>query len=174
MTKFDTIKTLMMRYRQEEKGSMAIAYSVSLLTLVMSIGVAYDFSMMSNADKKAQSVADSAALAAAVFVAKNDRAPQSTDEGYMNHVEYDARAEGHRFADSVHKAGTGKPTVKISYDFINGKATATVEGKTSPAFLRVLGRTELAFKETSEVLFAEKGYKSPASVFVADVSGVFE
>ncbi|WP_371397813.1 Tad domain-containing protein [Fretibacter rubidus] len=173
MTNFDKIKALTTRYRDDEGGTMAIAYSVSLLTIIMAIGASYDLAMVSNANHKAQNVADSAALTAAVFVAKHDRAPASNTEGYMDKVYYDARGEGHKFSKSVHSSNLpGAPKVKVEYDFTNGFATATVEGKTSPAFLRILGRTELVFKEQSKVAFLETGYKSPASVFVAvDGSG---
>lgn len=173
MTKINKLRTLLARYKSDERGSMAIAYSCSLLTLVIAIGAGYDLANVSNADHKAQNVADAAALTAAVFVSHNDRAPTSSDEGYMNDTVYSARAEGHAFPGSVHPEGTtGAPKVTVSYDFDKGMVTAKVKGKTSPAFLKMFGRTELDFEETSEVAFMSKGYKSPATVFVAvDGSG---
>jgi len=170
---WDTKNNTVKRYLKNEDGNFATAYALSAITMVMAIGAGYDIGQASGANKKAQNIADAAALSAAVFYSANNRLPETSEEAYMHDVSYDARTDGHKFHAAVKETGQqGAPTIKVTYDEVNKVAVAQVNGETAPNFLQIFGLTEIKFNAKSEVTFAEKGYLSPATVMVAvDGSG---
>lgn len=172
MTQLKKFKSLLGRYKEEEEGSLAVAYSISFMALLIAIGAGYDFALLSNADHKSQNIADTAALSAAVFYSQNQRVPLNHSEGYVDGHNYTTEYNGFRFGGEVATRGRGRPRVRVEYDLDAGVARATVTGEMTPVFVKMFGRDTLPFKEVSEASFREIGFSTPASVFIAvDGSG---
>ena len=61
-------------FRREEKGAVAVTYSIAIMGLIVVAGVGYDYSRMATVDSELQNAADQAALAAATQLDKSDGA----------------------------------------------------------------------------------------------------
>ena len=83
MLKLLKSKSLLRRYRDNEDGNMALMFAVSAVTVVGCMGAAMDYSTLSNAKARSQSIADATALSAAIFVKNNDRPPAEEGEGIL-------------------------------------------------------------------------------------------
>ena len=66
---------LFRRFLDNKDGNMAATFALSLTLVVIAVGTGTDFSALSAANSKAQSLADSTALAAAVYIRDHDRPP---------------------------------------------------------------------------------------------------
>ena len=77
---------LFSRFTNNKEGNLTVTFALSLTLVVIGVGTATDFSALSAANSKAQSVADSTALAAAVYIRDNDRPPTNEADGYLDGV----------------------------------------------------------------------------------------
>ena len=68
MGNFKEMKSLFQRYRKDEKGNMALTMSLSTVVILSAMGAAVDYSVVANADSRAQSIADASALTTAFMV----------------------------------------------------------------------------------------------------------
>lgn len=166
----DKLKAKLKSFRKEEDGQMAIAMAVSMTVLAAVVGAAMDYSIVSNADMKSQSIADSTALAAAIFVRDNDgKSPKDKSEGLIG--TYKASELGYSFPDWV-DGGAGNVSIKIDYNDKDQEATVTVVGATKPSFAQIIGHEKLPFKSSATVKYPSKETTIPASVaLVLDGSG---
>lgn len=170
MFKIKNGKSLLRRFRGNEDGNMAAMFAVSAVAVVGAMGAAMDFSTLSNAKARSQSIADATALSAAIFVKDNDRPPASFSEGFTQ-GDHSADALGYEFKGFV-EGGASNVNVNVVYDDNAKEARVTVTGKTVPTFAQVLGQQNLAFKAESVVSYLDVDETHPASiVLVLDNSG---
>lgn len=166
-------RSVLNRFSRNEDGNMALTFALTSTVVVGIMGASMDFATLSNAQKRSQSISDSTALAAAIFVKNNDRPPQNSDEGYMDESErvYTAADLGYDFKGWV-EGGADKVEVRVNYDDNAKEATVTVKGATIPTFLQVINKTKLEFEAKSVVSYLEVHNKYPASIaLVLDNSG---
>jgi Flp pilus assembly protein TadG len=170
MELYTQFKSKLLSYRKEEDGQMAIAMAASMTVLVTVIGAAMDYSMLTNADAKSQSIADSTALAAAIFVRDNEgKSPKDQSEGLIG--SYKASQLGYEFPDFVN-GGASNVNVSIVYNDQDQEAVVTVSGVTTPSFAQIIGHDEIKFTSTATVKYPSTETTKPASVaLVLDGSG---
>jgi len=134
------------------------------------MGAAMDFAMLSSADARAQTISDTTALAAAIYVKNNEVVPTDREKGLVGM--YSAAELGYSFKNWVIQNGEKAPTVNVTYDNVAREATVVVEGYTRPTLVQILGFDDLAFKAETVVKYYEKDIQDPASVvMVLDNSG---
>lgn len=186
MLRFGKGKNIFRRYRDGEDGNVALMFAVSAVAVVGCMGVAMDYSTLSNAASRSQAVADQTALAAAVYVKDNGAPPlptvgsngtigenPSSDTGYLDKAfkTYTAAELGYEYKGWV-TGGAENVTIELEYDDINREVTTTVSGTTTPTFIQLLGKHDLAFEAVSTAKYQEMDFYDPASVvMVLDNSG---
>jgi len=164
-------KTLLRNYKNDDRGNIAMIFGVAFLTLLMAVGVGYDYSQLTHAYSKSQSIADQAALQAAIYVKNNGAPPANSEQGLVHNHTYTAGELGHHYNGFVKDGATGV-SVKVEYDEAAQEARAYVEGKTLPAFLQVFNYEDLTFHATSVANYEDNAPQTPASVvMVMDNSG---
>lgn len=169
MVSLNKFRNVLKRFKRDEEGQMALMMSVSAVAVISAAGAALDYTTLSNADSKAQSIADSVALNAAIFVKNNDAPPTSKQEGPYG--SYTAGELGYDVSSWVQNGASGV-SVSVVYDDTLKEAKVTVSGKTLPTFAQVMGHDTLDFKATSTVKYYDIELKDPASiVLVLDNSG---
>jgi len=99
---------------RDESGTAALSWALSLTVIIGAMGAAMDFAMLSSADGRAQTIADTTALAAAIYVKNNEVVPTDRNKGLIG--EYTAAELGYTFKNSVIKTGDKAPTVNVTYD----------------------------------------------------------
>ena len=162
---------LLSRFTNNKEGNLTVTFALSLTLVVIGVGAATDFSALSAAHSKAQSVADSTALAAAVYIRDNDRPPTNEADGYLDGVTYTAAELGLSFNNSV-EGGDEGVTIRVDYDDNAKETVVTVQGATNPSFTSVFGKDRLPFSSRSVVSYLDIDNKFPASItLVLDNSG---
>ena len=68
MLKFRNGQDILSRFRKNEDGNMAMLFALGAVVVIGEMGAAMDFSTLSNAKARSQSIADATALNAAIFV----------------------------------------------------------------------------------------------------------
>jgi len=170
MLKFTNTKRLITRFQSQEDGNVALSFAVSAVAVVGCMGAAMDYSTLSNAKAKSQSIADQSALSAAIFIKNNDRPPENNDEGLME-GSHNAGDLGYTFKGWV-DGGADNVDVNVVYDDNAKEARVRVSGSTVPTFIQVLGKKDLAFSAESVVSYMDIDEKHPASIaLVLDNSG---
>lgn len=163
------MKSLFQRYHRDEKGNMALTMSLSAIVILSAVGAAVDYSVVANADSRAQSIADASALAAAIHVKNNGNKPKNKNEGLIG--TYTAKELGYDVSGWVDNGADGVD-VEVIYDDDALEATVVVEGKTKPTFSQVMGHKNLNFKASATVKYSQVELKNPASIaLVLDSSG---
>jgi len=117
-------KNLLRRFRGNEDGNMAAMFAISAVAVVGAMGAAMDYSTLSNAKARSQSIADAAALSAAIFVKDNDRPPANFSEG-LTQGDHSADALGYEFKGFV-EGGASNVNVNVVYDDNAKEARVTV------------------------------------------------
>ena len=160
------------RFRRDESGAFSMMWGVCAAVFIGVMGAAVDFAMLSNANSRAQAVADTTALAAAIYVKDNEIIPTDRNQGLIG--DYTAYELGYRFKNWVIDGGNGV-TVQVVYNEANREAVVTTFGKTRPIFMQIFGYDELDFNAKTVVKFLEKEPLDPASVvLIMDNSGSME
>lgn len=163
-------KSMLQRWKRDESGTAALSWALSLTVIIGAMGAAMDFAMLSSADGRAQTIADTTALAAAIYVKNNEVVPTDRNKGLIG--EYTAAELGYTFKNTVIKTGDKAPTVNVTYDNVAREATVVVEGYTRPSLVQILGFDDLKFSAATVVKYYEKDIQDPASiVMVLDNSG---
>ncbi len=158
-------------FRKNEEGNLALTFAISLTVLVGVLGAAVDFSALSSAKSKSQSIADSTALAAAIYIKDHNRPPKTDEEGYRDGITYNASQLGYDFKSSV-EGGAEKVNIRVDYDDNAKEATVTVSGQTKPYFAQIFGNDTLPFTSQSVVSYLDAESAFPASIsLVLDNSG---
>jgi len=162
--------SILRKLKRDESGTAALSWALSLTAIIGAMGAAMDFAMLSSADSRAQTISDTTALAAAIYVKNHEIVPTDREKGLIG--EYTAAELGYTFKNWVINEGTKKPKVNVSYDNVKREATVTVTGYTKPTLVQILGFDDLAFKAETVVKYYEKDIQDPASiVMVLDNSG---
>ena len=170
MIDLNTTKNILQRWKRDESGTAALSWALSLTVIIGAMGAAMDFAMLSSADGRAQTIADTTALAAAIYVKNNEVVPTDRNKGLVG--KYKAAELGYTFKNSVIKTGDKAPTVNVTYDNVAREATVIVEGYTRPSLVQILGFEDLKFSAGTVVKYYEKDIQDPASiVMVLDNSG---
>lgn len=172
------------RFLKDTAGSMAMAWGVIGVAVVVTVGSAYDINQVSKAKQIAQLAADNMALTASIAVDKDNDDRYVEGEAYsyeqlggpendftdsmVGQVTYDV-------ADTQDQSTNDDGTLKYDEngDPVYEKliAQATVSGTYKPAFMGVFGVDSIPFEATSDVAYADTA-GSPASIFFAvDNSG---
>ena len=157
-------------FRRNESGATALSFALGLTVMLGAVGVGVDFSIVSKANKKAQNVADMAALNAAVFVRENDDEMPGAkdDDAFVHGAVYKAKDIGYSFGGLIED----DVKITVEYDMDKREATATVWGSTKTTFTNLLGHEKMPFSTSSTVKFLTNRITAPASVFIiADNSG---
>jgi len=170
MLKLPKARNLLRCFRKNEDGNMAAIFAVSAVAVVGGVGAAMDFSTLSNAQARSQSIADATALSAAIFVKNNDRPPENFEEGFTQ-GDHSAEALGYEFKGFV-AGGAENVNVNVVYDDNAKEARVTVQGQTVPSFVQIFGKQNLDFTAESVVSYLDVDETHPASiVLVLDNSG---
>jgi len=161
--------SILKKFKSDESGIAAISWAVSLTAIIGAMGAAMDFAMLSSADQRSQTIADTTALAAAIYVKNNEQIPQDRTSGLIG--EYTAQELGYDYRNWVIDGAEGV-SVNVSYDDVNREATVKVSGQTRPTLMQILGFDALNFNAETVVKYYEKDIQDPASVvLVLDNSG---
>ena len=169
MALFRKTNRVLQRLKRDESGTMAIAWAMSITAALGVIGAGIDFSLLAHADSRSQNIADTTALAAAIFVKNNERIPNDRNEGLKGL--YTAAELGYSFEDWV-VGGAAGVDINIVYDNDKREATVTVSGQTKPKIMQLLGQGNLDFGSESVVKYQEQELLDPASiVLILDNSG---
>ena len=157
------------RFQRDESGAFSMMWGVCAAVFIGVMGAAVDFAMLSNANSRAQAVADTTALAAAIYVKDNEIIPTDRNQGLIG--DYTASELGYSFKNWVIDGGNGV-TVQVVYNEANREAVVTTFGKTRPIFMQIFGYDELDFNAKTVVKFLETQPLDPASIaLVLDNSG---
>lgn len=184
MFKFEMGRRLLRRFKRDESANVAFMFAFSAIAVIGCMGAAMDFSTLSNAKARSQSIADQTALAAAIFVKTNGREPvppqqvgegevPNPEEGYLDssYKTYKASDLGYEFKGWV-EGGAENVDVSVDYDGVKKEATVTVRGKTVPTFMQILGRQNMVFSAVSTAKYEQLAFYDPASVLmILDNSG---
>lgn len=201
MFRFGEMKRVLNRFRKNEDGNIALTFAVSSVAVIGCMGAAMDFSTLSNAEARSQSIADQTALTAAVFVKTYGRQPipavgtensssntsdssfggsspdaddvPDSEEGYLDkrYRTYSAEELGYDFKGWV-DGGAKNVDVAITYDDVSREARVEVKGKTRPTFMQIFGHQRLDFQANATAKYADYDLYDPASVLmVLDNSG---
>ncbi len=176
--------SLLARYRNDSGGNIAISFAVGAIAMMGCMGAAMDFSTLSNAKSRSQSIADQTVLAAAIFVKTNGREPNppvpvaegetpNEEEGYLDssYRVYTAEDLGYEFKGWV-DGGASNVNVEVIYDGTAKEARVKVTGNTMPTFLQVFGHHNLEFEAEATAKYEEYDFYDPASIImVLDNSG---
>jgi len=169
MAIFKKANSVLKRFRRDESGMAALSWAISLTAIIGAMGAAMDFAVLSSADARSQSIADTTALAAAIYVKTNGRPPTGTGE--LVEGEHKASDLGYDYKGFVVDGADGVK-VHIKYDDNAKEVTTTVSGKTNPILVQVLGFSDLNFNAQSVVSYLNIEDKFPASIaLVLDNSG---
>jgi len=164
-------RQVLKQYKKDEGGNIAMLFGLMFMTLLLAVGVGYDYSQLTHAYSKSQSVADQMALQAAVYVKNNGAPPTSSQDGLVDGHTYTAEELGHQYNAFVRDGASGV-TIRVEYDEENKEATAFVQGKTVPAFLQVFNYGDLTFHANSVANYEQLAPQDAASiVLVLDNSG---
>jgi len=170
MAIFKKKNSVLTKLKRDESGTMALSWAVSLAVMLGVIGAAVDFSLLSSAKAKSQTIADTIALSAAIYVKTHGRPPSADDDG-LTEGNHTASSLGYGFKNFVIDGSDGV-NVNIHYDDNAKEVTTTVTGETLPFLVQLLGVTDLPFQAQTVVSYLEIEEAFPASIaLVLDNSG---
>jgi len=166
MAVFKKANSILTKLKRDQSGTATLAWAMSLTAIIGAMGAAMDFAVLSSADARSQAIADTTALAAAVYVKTHGRVP--TADGELTEGIHNASDLGYDFKNFVNDG----VKVNIEYDDNAKEVTTTVTGKTTPILVQVLGFADLSFTSKSVVSYLNIEDKFPASIaLVLDNSG---
>ena len=169
MALFNKINQTLTRYADDKRGAFSMMWAIGGAVLVGLMGAAVDFAIYYNTEGRAQSVADTVALAAAIYVRDNGEIPSNRDKGFIG--DYTSGELGYEFRDWVIDGSDGV-SISVVYDTENKQVTVNTEGSTRPFFMQFFDITHLDFEAQSVAKFLETEPLDPASiVLVMDNSG---
>lgn len=169
MLNFAKGRRLLRRLQRNQDGNITVTFAISSFAVIGCMGAAMNFSAMSNAQARSQTIADQTALSAAIYMSYNDQPPTESDAGYAPGV-HSAKSLGYEYKGWV-DGGAENVKVNIVYDDVAKEAHVTVSGKNKPTFVKIFGDQDLMFSASSSVAYEQKTVKNPVSVlFVLDHS----
>lgn len=149
-------------------------FGAVFIVLIACVGSGYDMNQLISTKQKASSIADTAALTAAVYYSEHGEMPQSLNDGLVHNHEYDASALSYAFNGLSNKMARNVK-IRVAYDETNKEVTSYVSGHTEAAFMQIFGHQNLEFETTATAKFSEVEIGDPATLmFVLDNSGSME
>ena len=169
MTVLKKANSILKKFKRDESGAAALTWALSLTAILGAVGASMDFAVLSAADARSQSIADSTALAAAIYVKTHGRPP--TEQGELTEGNHTAASLDFDYKSFVVNGPEGV-NININYDDDAKEITTTVTGKTNPILVQLLGFKELEFGATSVASYLDIQNTFPASIaLVLDNSG---
>ena len=169
MTLLNKINNTITRFNRDESGALSMIWAISAVAFLGILGAATDIALLSHANSRAQAVADTTALSAAIYVKNTEIIPTNRQEGLIG--DYTAEELGYDFRNWVINGGSGV-SVNVAYDLDEREAVVTTTGNTRPLFMQLFGHQQLGFNARTVVKFLEQEPLDPASiVLVMDNSG---
>ena len=160
---------ILKKFKRDESGITSMVWALCVTGFITAAGAAVDFAILSGADARSQSIADTTALAAAIYVKNFEQVPEDRTKGLIG--EYTANELGYDYKNWV-IGGSEGVDINVTYDNVNREATVTVSGQTRPTLMQILGYEALDFGAKSVVKYYEKDIQDPASVLmILDNSG---
>ena len=169
MALFNKINQTLTRYADDKRGAFSTMWAIGGAVLIGLMGAAVDFAIYYNTEGRAQTVSDTVALAAAIYVRDNGEIPTNRDQGLLG--DYTSGELGYEFRDWVIDGSDGV-SISVVYDTANSQVTVNTEGSTQPFFMQFFDINHLDFGAQSVAKFLETEPLDPASiVLVMDNSG---
>ena len=137
-----------------------------MLAAILAVGVTVDTSRAFKAKNQVQTLTDSVALAASVYIRDNAVPPTEREQGFVHGERYD-----------VSEIAVGKPVpglsgdFTVSYDDVDRQAVVEFDGKIETAFLSAFRKNFIKLTESSTVKYL--GLETPplSVMLVVDNSG---
>ena len=163
MTKW---KKFTQRFISDNKGSFGSIAATTMLAAILAVGVTVDTSRAFKAKNQVQTLTDSVALAASVYIRDNAVPPTEREQGFVHGERYD-----------VSEIAVGKPVpglsgdFTVSYDDVDRQAVVEFDGKIETAFLSAFRKNFIKLTESSTVKYL--GLETPplSVMLVVDNSG---
>ncbi len=154
------------RFLSDEKGSFGTIAATTMLAAILAVGVTVDVSRAYKAQNQVQTLTDSVALAASVYIRDNEEPPTDRNQGFVDGVKYD-----------VSEIAVGNPVpgltgdFTVSYDDEKRQAVVNFKGALQTAFLSAFRKEAINMTETSTVKYL--GLETPplSVMLVVDNSG---
>lgn len=164
---------LIAQFAKDTAGATLTIWALALSSVLITAGAAYDINIANAADVKAQNIADNAALRAAIYMNSNSQTPQSDSDGFVGDKEYSLQTAGYSLAPyTAVENGTEQAFITVKYNTADQTVTATVTGKTRPAFVSLFGVAAINFSADSVVTYSPEDLNNSLSVAVVlDTSG---
>jgi len=163
------LNTKLFEFKTNQSGAFSMIWAICAAVLIGAMGMAADYALLTHANSRAQSITDTTALTAGIYVKNNEIIPTDREHGLIG--TYSAQELGYEFSDWVIDGGDGV-TVNIAYNVDNRETIVTTSGRTRPIFMQIFGYDALDFSVKSVVKFQEREPLDPASiVMVLDNSG---
>lgn len=157
---------LFKRYKYSEEGNFSIMAAGCIGTIIFFCGASIDIARGQYAHSKAQDIADSIALSAAVYVDLNGSPPQNDPNGFAHNTIYQAGDYGYELY------GSTDASFRVMYDDFSGQVTVELSGQIPTTFMKMAHYDNVPISTTSVVKYRETDYGDPASImFVLDNSG---
>ncbi|GEM_PF-7095600 len=163
------------QYWHDRSGQFAVFWALVVSSVLVAAGAAYDLTIAQTAKQKAQNIADSMALMAAVKLRDNGQVLPKTDtQGYVDGRAYNLGDLGLSISPYIKGLG-GKTTdnwLTITYDQTNKQLTARVTGKTITPFMSMFGHDFVTLNASSTVKYDQQELNNSLSLaLVLDTSG---
>ncbi len=162
------------QYSKDKSGSFTVFWALTLSTILMLVGAAYDMNAATTAKAKAQNLADTIALTAAINIKANDGLPQSDAEGYVHDKTYNLAELGLNIDPYVKTNATlaRENWAKVTYNEDEGQLTVVITGNAKTPFMSIFGVNELPFTSSATVDYAVDDINNSLSLtLVLDISG---
>lgn len=149
-----------------EDGNFGMIAGGCFAALVFMCGAGIDLARSQHANVKAQSISDSIAISAAVYVDQHGGPPTTGEFGFLHNTIYQAGDYGYEFY------GSTDATFKVLYDDVTGEVTVKMTGSVPTTFTKIANFDHMPVATKSVVKYRETDYGDPASImFVLDNSG---
>ena len=112
-----TNSNILRRYIKGEDGNFSVIAAGCFTSIILLCGAAIDLARGQHASAKAQMIADSIALSAAVYVDQNGGPPQNDTYGFTHNTVYQAANYGYEIY------GSTDATFRVVYDDVSGEVT---------------------------------------------------
>ena len=145
---------------QDERGNVAVMFSLSVLTILGIVGAAVDYSAMTSARQSLQNAVDSAALAGAVVADKSS-----------NKVRKNTVLKMYETNDFTKINLESRSAPEMKFDDINSLVTVKADARVKSIFKGVLGSKSNVVSVETTVSYAVDNVAPIAVAFVMDVSG---
>lgn len=157
------------RLREDESGTFSVMAGVTSLMLVMCVGVSFEVTRIHAKQAKLQYIADNMGLMAAIYMRDNETPPNSSDQGFVEGVDYSVEQVN---------AGQGISGVtgdfNIVYDTESGRAIVRFDGHIATSFMSAFHTPNVRFETRSRVKFQTFEKSAVSVALIVDNSGSME